>query len=352
MLHLSKIDRLVRRSAWIRPVTLDSLTNTGANQDSDFDVEDVLSRSTIRTINSDDGQRTSRAARIELYEITTSAIHVLVLLITLHSGLCQCRHYGRTSANSFTKTLGPITDLTDVNGHIRVFRCRCDGKLHMKRVSGVNKMLTGGIKSTHRMPLPAGDIRDLNEEPLTSDIFEAGFDNTKFHGTRGMNKDLGQPSGTTSPDFSVDSLSKVDDTRPHGESPTFITQTMVGSIEWEHLRVCRIGRVTDETTGCMSVKADHEEESEVVSIPECLEALVANLVVCGSIHEEHDEKHKMPGNTTSLGVMDIESDLRANLYSSLGSRDTMKGNKIRTSTLDVEKVDIMSRRVNHRPESH
>lgn len=43
----------------------------------------------------------------------------------------------------------------------------------------------------------------------------------------------------------------------------------------------------------MGVDANHEEEREVVSVPENFETLLANLVVCGSIHQDHDQKHEM-----------------------------------------------------------
>lgn len=39
------------------------------------------------------------------------------------------------------------------------------------------------IEPPYRMPLETGDIRHLDEEPLAGDVFEAGLDNTEFHGT-------------------------------------------------------------------------------------------------------------------------------------------------------------------------
>ena len=138
------------------------------------------------------------------------------------------------------------------------------------------------------MPLPTRNIGNLDEEPLTSDILEAGLNDTQFHGARGMNKDLGQPSGTTSPDFSVNSFSEINNTRPHDESPTLITQTVLGGVKGEHGDVVGVGGVTNEASSGMGIKTDHEEESKVMGIPERLETLVANLVVGSGIHEEHN----------------------------------------------------------------
>ena len=63
----------------------------------------------------------------------------------------------------------------------------------------------------------------------------------------------------------------------------------------------------------MRIKTDHEKEGEVVGIPECLKALFSDLVVGGSVHQEHDEEHEMTGDTTSLGVVNVERKLRAHL---------------------------------------
>ena len=63
----------------------------------------------------------------------------------------------------------------------------------------------------------------------------------------------------------------------------------------------------------MGVETDHEEEREVVRVPEGLEALVTDLVVRGGVHEDHDEKHEVAADATRLGVVNVESDLRTNL---------------------------------------
>ena len=63
----------------------------------------------------------------------------------------------------------------------------------------------------------------------------------------------------------------------------------------------------------MSVEADHEEEREVVGVPESLEALVPDLVMGGRVHEDHDEEHEMARNTARLRVVDVKCRLRANL---------------------------------------
>lgn len=45
----------------------------------------------------------------------------------------------------------------------------------------------------------------------------------------------------------------------------------------------------------------------MMSIPESLEGLLANLLMCCCIHQKHTQQHNVTGNTTSFGVVDLES---------------------------------------------
>ena len=84
----------------------------------------------------------------------------------------------------------------------------------------------------------------------------------------------------------------------------------------------------------MGVETDHEEECEVVGIPEGLEALVADLVVCRGIHEDHDEKHEMTSDTARLVVMDLQGDFRPDLCRT--KRWKMSGSCLRQNEIWTE----------------
>lgn len=45
----------------------------------------------------------------------------------------------------------------------------------------------------------------------------------------------------------------------------------------------------------------------MVGIPERLEGLLPNLVMCSRIHQKHAEKHHMAGDATRLLVVDLNS---------------------------------------------
>lgn len=131
--------------------------------------------------------------------------------------------------------------------------------------------------------------------------------------TTWVNKDLGQPSCPASPDLSVDPLAEVDDTGPDDKSPTLVTKAVLGGVEREDGDIVWVDGVTYEAASGVSVEADHEEESEVVGIPEGFEALCTNLVVCGGVHQNHDEEHEVTSDTTWLGIVNIQSLLLTDL---------------------------------------
>ena len=56
---------------------------------------------------------------------------------------------------------------------------------------------------------------------------------------------------------------------------------MLGRVEWESTDIIRFGGVADETSSGVGVQPEHEEESEMVSVPECFKALLPDLLVGG-----------------------------------------------------------------------
>ena len=54
---------------------------------------------------------------------------------------------------------------------------------------------------------------------------------------------------------------------------------MSSGVERERLGPVWVSRVADETTCGVGVEAEHEEEREMMGVPECFEALGANFMV-------------------------------------------------------------------------
>lgn len=176
-----------------------SYTNTSTDEDSDFRVEHILGGSTIGTINADDGQGAGVGIGIKLDEVTTAESGLGIFLLSgLEGSGGESLDDGGTSANTFTEALGPVTDLTDVNRDIGILRSGGNGE---------------GV------PLPAGDVGNLDEQPLTSGVLEAGLDDTEFHGAGRVNKELGKLGLAAGTDLPPYTLTKVEDTGPDGETP-------------------------------------------------------------------------------------------------------------------------------------
>jgi len=108
-----------------------------------------------------------------------------------------------------------------------------------------------------------------------------------------VDENLGKTGGSASTVFPVYTFTKVDDTWPDNEPPAEVTDAVTCRVEGERRDEIRFNTISDETPSRVRVDADHEEEREVMRIPESLEALVTNLIVGGGVHEDHDKEHEM-----------------------------------------------------------
>ena len=120
-----------------------------------------------------------------------------------------------------------------------------------------------------------------------------------------MDKDLGEVGRSAGTDLPPDTLEEVDDARPDDVAPRKIANADFRVVEGEGAREGGQRGTTDEASSGVSVDADHEEEREVVSVPERLETLLANFSVGGTVHEDHDEEHDMASDTARLAVVDV-----------------------------------------------
>ena len=117
-------------------------TDTGSDKNGDLDIENVLSRCTVGTINADHGHGAVRCSGVELHEVATGgcgrlegrlvldvAELLIILDLTLHRSLGKRSDDGWAGANTLAEGLRPVTDLTNVHRDVRVLGRRRDGKL-------------------------------------------------------------------------------------------------------------------------------------------------------------------------------------------------------------------------------
>ena len=121
-----------------------------------------------------------------------------------------------------------------------------------------------------------------------------------------MDEKLRETRGLARTDLPPDAFTEIDDARPDDKPPAFVSQAVVRAVEGEGRDVVGFDRVTDEATGGMRIEADEEEESEMVRVPESLEALMADLVVGRGVHQNHDEQEEVSSNTTGLCVVNVQ----------------------------------------------
>ena len=132
--------------------------------------------------------------------------------------------------------------------------------------------------------------------------------------TTGVHEDLGETGRTPRTHFAQDALAEVQDTRPDREAPAVVSQTVLCRVEGEHPDVIRVDRIAHEAARRVSIQAQHEEECQVVRVPKDLKALVADLLVRGGVHEDHDEQHEVPSDASRLGVVDVQRNLLPHLW--------------------------------------
>ena len=127
-----------------------------------------------------------------------------------------------------------------------------------------------------------------------------------------MYEHLGKASGTSSTDFTPHTLTEIDDAGPDDETPAKVSDAVFGGVEREGRDQVWLNRVPDEATGGMGIEAEHEEECQVVGIPEHLKALLSNPGMGSGIHDEHDEEHEVAGDSTRLSIVYLKSSLLSN----------------------------------------
>lgn len=127
---------------------------------------------------------------------------------------------------------------------------------------------------------------------------------------------------------------------------------MLGVIEGECGGVGGIYTVSNETTSSMRIHSDHEEKCEVVGVPESFKALLSDFLLCGGIHQEHNQEHEMTCDASWLCVVNIDSPQLADFWDAREYFDLDDLMEQLTGNFDVDKIDVVSSGMDHRPKCH
>jgi hypothetical protein len=177
-----------------------SHTNTGTDKHSDFVLEYIFGRGTVRAVDSE--------SRHLITVLKGNFVHTHGVNIVVELGL------GSTSTESITQLSGEVTNLANVDRHIRVKGARSDGK---------------------RVPLVLGKPRHLEEQPLTSLVLERRLVELDLNHVIRMADNSGDLGLTSSTNFTPETLEKVETTSPELPSPSKITNAVLPELvtrEW------------------------------------------------------------------------------------------------------------------------
>ncbi len=136
--------------------------------------------------------------------------------------------------------------------------------------------------------------------------------------------DCGFPPCSYLPVYSLDEIKASGEQFP---SPPFISDTVCPEIGSRERRIW-CGGVSNEAVGGVGVHTQQERDEEMVSVPESLVGLLADLVMSSGVHQQHAEKHDVSCDATSLSVVNLNRRFRTKL-----------------SSLNVEEIDIVGAHV-------
>jgi hypothetical protein len=114
--------------------------------------------------------------------------------------------------------------------------------------------------------------------------------------------------------LTVETIKKIQTTSYQFPTPSLITNAVGPEVILVEGRE-GIRSVTDETAGGVGVHAEEEGDEQVMDIPESLERLLADPVVSCRVDEQHAKQHDVTCNSTGLGVVNLQSNLRSYLHS-------------------------------------
>jgi hypothetical protein len=117
---------------------------------------------------------------------------------------------------------------------------------------------------------------------------------------------------TASTNLTIQTFHKVESTSEELPSPSEITNAVL-PVDVASKRRVGILAVSDKAADSVGVETEEEGDEQVVSVPEGLERLLADLVMSSSVHQKHAEQHDVARDTTRLDVMNLDSSDWTNL---------------------------------------
>lgn len=200
------------------------------------------------------------------------------------------------------------------------------------------------------MPLVVADFWAVQEEPLARLVLHAGLGELDLDSiwmllvaclrkrrrklTIWMTNDLDDSGLASAADLTIETVTEIKTAAYKFPTPTLVTNAMGPEVLLVERGKGRCG-ITDEAACCVRVHAEQERDEQVVRVPKGLKRLLSDPSMGSGVDEQHAKQHDVSSDTTSFGVVDLESDL----WSYLGN-------------LNVVEVDVVGTSVEDREEEH
>ncbi len=219
-------------------------TNTSTNENSNFELEHIFGGRTEGAINVYAGKNLAES----------DFLAALTLLALLSTGFAF-----KVAAEGFAKGLGEVTDHTDVNGDVVLFRCAGESE---------------------RMVLPDGNLGAAQENVLTSSGRGVLLLDLDLADVAGMLNDLGNVGFVSSTDLTSDTLGQVGESTPHPVLPEDTDTSAEG-------RKVRLDHAESSVNG----PEDEEDDEEMMGIPEALKVGTTSILHGGDGNSHQSDKH-------------------------------------------------------------
>jgi hypothetical protein len=305
--------------------------DTGTNQDGNFVLEDVFGGRAVGAVNLERGHL--------LAVLEGDFVHAHGVELVVEFGL------GLSGAEGVGEGAREVADLADVHGNVGVVGARGDRK---------------GV------PLVVADFRAVEEEPLAWLVLHAGLGELDLDGVFGvlavycvivrgkltvwMTNNLDNLGLAPAANLTVQTVGEVETTTYKLPSPALVTDAVRPEVLLVEGREGG-GSVTDEAAGSVRVHAEQERDEEVVSVPKGLERLLAYPGMGSRVDQQHAEQHDMAGDTTSFGVVNLESDLRSYL-DTFDVEEAVVVSPYSVFNIRDHLLDVMSTGMQDREEQH
>ena len=201
---------------------------SGTDENGDFRFENVLCRTPVRSVNSNERQILNGIGDIVEVARAICRLAITDLLDALVSLPAQLRSQGRGASQSFAQRSCKVTRLSNMHRDVWVIRSAGDSERvpANSHSLAINHLLPRRRGRIINSPLKLRDIGNLQEDPLTALVFQARLDEADFHCSARVHEYVGNTSILPCSYLAQDPFEEVENSTYDGESVREVSQAL------------------------------------------------------------------------------------------------------------------------------